>query len=86
MIIEAVTSGVPVLASDIEGNRGMLGDDYEGYFPVGDAAALAGLVDRSIADPAWYAQLRAQCARRAELFTPEAERRAVVDLAAELLA
>jgi hypothetical protein len=26
VIIEAVTSGVPVLASDIVGNRGMLGE------------------------------------------------------------
>ncbi|MFD2365761.1 selenoneine biosynthesis selenosugar synthase SenB [Pseudoduganella sp. GCM10020061] len=85
VIIEAVTSGVPVLASDIEGNRGMLGDDYPGYFPVGDAAALARMIDRSIADPAWYAQLRAQCARRAALFSPEAERSAVLALAGELL-
>ena len=45
VIIEAVTSGVPVLASDIDGNRGMLGDDYAGYFPVGDAAG-AGAPDR----------------------------------------
>ena len=46
VIIEAVTSGVPVLASHIEGNVGMLGADYAGYFPPGDAAALARLVDR----------------------------------------
>lgn len=85
VIIEAVTSGVPVLASDIEGNRGMLGDDYSGYFPVGDAAALASMIDRSIADPAWYAQLRGQCARRAELFAPEAECQSVLALAGELL-
>jgi glycosyltransferase involved in cell wall biosynthesis len=32
VIIEAVCAGVPVLASDIGGNRGMLGDDYAGYF------------------------------------------------------
>lgn len=85
VIIEAVTSGVPVLASDIEGNRGMLGEDYPGYFPVGDAAALARLIDRSIADPAWYGQLRRHCERRAALFAPEAERRAVLALASELL-
>jgi hypothetical protein len=46
VIIEAVCAGVPVLASDIGGNRGMLGDDYAGYFPPGDAAALAQLIDR----------------------------------------
>jgi glycosyltransferase involved in cell wall biosynthesis len=30
VIIEAVMSGVPVLASDVGGNRGMLGEDYAG--------------------------------------------------------
>ena len=85
VIIEAVTSGVPVLASDISGNRGMLGDDYQGYFPLGDAAALAALVDRSINDPAWYAALRAQCAARARLFSPEAEQAALLDLVDNLL-
>ncbi len=74
VIIEAVTSGVPVLASDISGNRGMLGHDYAGYFPVGDAAALARLIDRSIGDRDFYALLKHQCAARAALFTPDAER------------
>ena len=80
VIIEAVTSAVPVLASDISGNRGMLGDDYAGYFPVGDAAALARLIDRSIADPAYHGLLRRQCQARAALFAPEAERAALLDL------
>ena len=85
VIIEAVTSGVPVLASDISGNRGMLGDDYLGYFTLGDAPALARLIDQSIHDAAWYAQLRAQCAARAKLFAPEAERAALLDLVDNLL-
>jgi len=85
VIIEAVTSGVPVLASDISGNRGMLGDDYAGYFPPGDAAALARLIDRSIADPAYLAQLRAQCAARAPLFAPAAEQAALLQLVDNLL-
>lgn len=80
VIIEAVTSGVPVLASDISGNRGMLGNDYGGYFPVGDAPALARLIERSVDDPAFYAQLRAQCAARAALFAPERERDALFSL------
>ena len=45
-ILEAVCSGTPVLASRIDGNVGMLGADYAGYFPWGDAAALAGLLQR----------------------------------------
>ena len=85
VIIEAVTSGVPVLASDISGNRGMLGEGYLGYFPLGEAQALATLVDKSISDPAWYAALRDQCAQRAKLFTPEAEQAALLDLVDNLL-
>ena len=85
VIIEAVTCGVPVLASDISGNRGMLGADYAGYFPLGDAAALARLVERSIDDAAFYEQLRAQCAARAALFTPAAEQAALLGLVDNLL-
>lgn len=85
VIIEAVTSGVPVLASDISGNRGMLGEDYRGYFPPGDAAALARLIDRSIMDPDFDALLRRQCAARARLFAPTAEQAALCDLVDNLL-
>ncbi|MHB1200053.1 MAG: selenoneine biosynthesis selenosugar synthase SenB [Polaromonas sp.] len=46
VIMEAVRSGTPVLASRIAGNQGMLGDDYAGYFELGDAQALAGLLRR----------------------------------------
>ena len=80
VIIEAVTSGIPVLASDISGNRGMLGAGYGGYFPVGDAAALAGLIDRFATDPAFAQGLTVECARRAPLFAPEREQAAVLRL------
>lgn len=85
VIIEAVTSGVPVLASDIEGNRGMLGADYAGYFPVGDAQALAARIDRLAGDPGFDALLRRQCAARAPLFAPAAEQAALADLVDNLL-
>ncbi|MDB5838792.1 MAG: family glycosyltransferase [Herminiimonas sp.] len=80
VIIEAVTSGVPVLASDIAGNRGMLGDDYDGYFPVGDSDALAHRITQISANPALHARLAAQCAGRAPLFAPERERAALLQL------
>ena len=85
VIIEAVTSGVPVLASGIDGNRGMLGPDYQGYFPVGDAPALAALMERCMSDTSFVERLRAQCAARAALFAPEAEQAAVLDLVDNLL-
>ena len=85
VIIEAVTSGVPVLASDISGNRGMLGEDYQGYFAAGDPAALAALITRCLDDPAFYRELCRQCAARAALFAPDAERTALLQLVDNLL-
>jgi putative glycosyltransferase (TIGR04348 family) len=78
VIIEAVTSGVPVLASDISGNRGMLGEDYAGYFPLGDSIKLAQLIDRAASDTKFYSHLQAQCAARAPLFAPARERAALL--------
>src|SRR6185369_16319477 len=85
VIIEAVTSGVPVLASDISGNQGMLGTDYEGYFPLGDAPALAKLIDRCVTDDVFIARLREQCAQRAKLFEPATEQATLLALVDNLL-
>jgi putative glycosyltransferase (TIGR04348 family) len=85
VIIEAVTSGVPVLASNISGNVGMLGEDYAGFFPPGDARALADLVERSVLDARFLERLRRQCAARARLFAPQAERAHLLDLVDNLM-
>ncbi|WP_025496269.1 selenoneine biosynthesis selenosugar synthase SenB [Burkholderia cenocepacia] len=85
VIIEAVTSGVPVLASRIPGNVGMLGRDYDGYFPPGDAEQLALLLERASRDASFLAQLRQQCGARAPLFAPEREHAEVIKLVAEAL-
>ncbi len=84
-IMEAVCSGTPVLASRIAGNVGMLGEDYAGYFPWGDAAALADLLQRSRDDASMIASLRAQCSLRAPLFEPAAERAALLALLQDLI-
>ena len=80
VILEAVQSGTPVLASRISGNVGMLGADYSGYFPVGDVSALARLLRRCAVEPEFLALLQGQCSRRASLFAPEAEQRHVLRL------
>ncbi len=85
VVIEAVRSRVPVLASRIDGNVGLLGRDYGGYFPVGDAMALAALMQRFSSDPTFAAMLTAQCAVREPRFTPEAERLQVQRLLADML-
>jgi putative glycosyltransferase (TIGR04348 family) len=84
VVIEAIRSGTPVLASRIDGNVGLLGPDYEGLFEPGDDAALADWIVRSREHPDLLARLRLQLAPRVPLFAPEAEqaslRRLVEDL------
>jgi len=91
VVMEAVASGTPVLASRIDGNLGMLGDDYAGCFEPGDAPALATLLRRCAAALAndnadgLLAQLTRQCAARAPLFEPARERAALLRLVDDLL-
>lgn len=89
VIMEAVTCGTPVIASRIDGNIGMLGADYAGYFPWDDSQALADLLiacqeSRGRQDGSLLAQLVRQCHVRAPLFAPDAERKALHRLVAEL--
>ncbi len=86
VVIEALRSATPVLASRIGGNIGLLGADYDGYFGVGDAEALAALIRRFAAEPAFAERLAAQCALREPLFTPQRERADVRRLLHDLLA
>ena len=86
VVIEAVRSRVPLLASRIDGNVGLLGADYDGYFPVGDAAALAALMQRFAADAGFARRLAAQCRAREPRFAPAEEARAVRALLADMLA
>jgi putative glycosyltransferase (TIGR04348 family) len=84
VISEAVVEGVPVLASRIAGNVGLLGARYPGFFPVGDTAALARLLLRAISDSSFYEHLRRWCADRKPLFDPARERNDWSNLLAEL--
>lgn len=84
VISEAIVAGVPVLASHMDGNVGLLGADYPAYFPVGDTNALAQLLQRIEGDRRFVARLRRAIARRAPLFRPEREVAAWRRLLAEL--
>jgi putative glycosyltransferase (TIGR04348 family) len=85
VVIEALRSATPVLASRIDGNLGLLGTDYAGVFDPGDDAALAAGLERLRDDPDMLAALRAQASARAPLFAPEAERAALQRVVAGLL-
>lgn len=50
-LLEAMSYGIPCLASDIAPHREVLGDDYPWLFPVGDVRALAALLEAALASP-----------------------------------
>jgi hypothetical protein len=61
----------------------MLGRDYPGYFPFADERELARLIGRARADQAFYRRLKAGVAARRPLFSPAAERRALLAVVRE---
>ena len=78
VVMEAITSGTPVLASRIDGNLGLLGLDYPGIFEPGDAAGLVRLLQQARDDATMLPGLAAACAARAPLFAPERERQTLL--------
>ena len=76
VVSEAVAAGLPVIASRIDGNVGLLGEDYAGYFPPEDTEALAALLWRAEREPSFLAQLAAQCDAKRPLFAPVREKEA----------
>lgn len=75
VISEAIVAGVPVVASDIEGSIGLLGDDYAGYYPVENEKALSTLLLKAESDHAYYKKLEQACIAKQPLFTLENETR-----------
>ncbi len=84
VISEAVACGTPILASRIDGNIGLLGDQYPGYFPAGDTAALRQLITRAAEDEDYLAHLRQSVLDLQPAFTPDTERNAWLKLFREL--
>ena len=73
VVSEALVAGVPVIASDIDGNVGLLGEDYPGYYPVADTDALSALLQRAENDRDFLQLLQEHGNKRKHLFTPERE-------------
>ena len=73
VVSEALSAGVPIIASAIDGNIGLLGADYPGYYPLGDEKALADLLLRAETEPGFLAGLEKHCLRLAPGCYPETE-------------
>ena len=74
VVSEALACSIPVISSRISGSIGLLGEDYPGYFPVGDTQALADLLHRLETDQSFYLSLKAWCHRRKEIVSPDREK------------
>jgi glycosyltransferase involved in cell wall biosynthesis len=85
VVSEAIALGIPVIASDIPGNRGLLGEDYPAYYPVGDEAALATLLYRAEKMPTFYASLQKHIILRRELIRPAREKQSIQELVSALV-
>jgi glycosyltransferase involved in cell wall biosynthesis len=78
---EAMLNGIPVVGSDLEPVRALLGDDEAGLlFPAGDVEAGAEAVVRLAGDRRLRDRLGAEGRRRAAAFGPDPIRDAFVDL------
>lgn len=76
VISEALAVGTPVIATEIDGSVGLLGAEYPGYVPVGDAEALGDRLRRAELDPEFYARLQRHTDALRPLVEPVAERSA----------
>jgi putative glycosyltransferase (TIGR04348 family) len=86
VLCEAIACGVPVFASRIAGNVGILGPRYPGLFGVRDTRALARLMQRAALDAVFLRRLRASIERLRPLVRPARERRAWLALLRKLVA
>ena len=78
VVCEALRIGVPVLASRIPGNVGLLGRGYGGYFPLEDQKALARLITRAAGDGNFYRTLKKAVTALRHTVAPRAEARALL--------
>ena len=85
VVSEAIAIGIPVIASDIAGNRGLLGENYPAYFPVGDQAALSRLLVKAEFDQAFYQSLCDAISARHHITKPDLEQTSIQKLLEEML-
>jgi glycosyltransferase involved in cell wall biosynthesis len=78
VVCEALRIGLPVAASRIPGNIGLLGARYPGYFSVGDDKALARLITRAAHDVEFYKRLRREVRALQPMVAPAREARALL--------
>ena len=70
VLSEALALGVPILASRVAGVEGLLGENYPGYLPPGDASGLAECLHQAGRDEVYYRRLQIACEKLAPMVAP----------------
>ena len=83
VLSEAIGASVPILASRVDGNAGILGEGYPGYFDVGDTTHLAHLLKSAETSPGYLSELKEWTRSLAPLIDPAREQQAWSDLLEE---
>ena len=73
VISEAIVAGVPIIASNISGNTGLLGNNYPGLYPVSDEHALARMFKQAENDLVFLERLESACNELRPKFSPKLE-------------
>lgn len=73
VISESIVAGVPIVASNIPGNTGLLGKDYPGLYSLGDEHALAEIFLQAETDPVFLERLSMACYQLRSRFLPKSE-------------
>jgi putative glycosyltransferase (TIGR04348 family) len=83
VLSEAIVASIPILASRIDGNVGILGANYPGYFDVGNTKQLARLLTRAETSTEYLAELRDRGEKLVNVFDPRREEQAWLQLISE---
>ena len=74
VLVEALAASIPVISTQINAVVGHLGENYPGYFPVGDTNALVSLLQLAETDQDFYADLKKRSEKVKSLVDPARER------------
>lgn len=82
-ICEAIQTDLPIIASQVPGNIGMLGADYPGFYPVQNPQALAEKIRKAMDDKVFYQALAQKLKARQFLCAPAREKATIDNLLKE---
>jgi glycosyltransferase involved in cell wall biosynthesis len=80
VLSEAIVHDVPIIANEITATRGLLGDDYPGFYRNADRQQLADLILKAEQDPSFLKLLSQRCSGLKKRFSECAESEAIENL------